>query len=159
MKRFILSVAALLVLGGAGRTFGQGIQTGTIRGMVKDQQALAVPGVAVTATSVALQGPRSTVSDAQGLFVLSQLPAGIYQVKFELTGFATVTLNATVPLGVTVEQNVTLSAGGVTETVQVVAQTPPPIATPMVGINFKHDEIERWQPRARSRGSPRCRRR
>ena len=44
----------------AGASAAQGVQTGTIRGMVKDQQDLAVPGVTVTATSPALQGARTT---------------------------------------------------------------------------------------------------
>ena len=66
MKRLILLTAAWLILGSAGSLFAQGVQTGTIRGMVKDQQDLAVPGATVTATSPALQGPRSTVTDTQG---------------------------------------------------------------------------------------------
>ena len=41
--------------------FAQGIQTGTIRGMVKDQQDLPIQGVTVTARSPVLQPPRSTV--------------------------------------------------------------------------------------------------
>jgi hypothetical protein len=57
----ILFTTAWLIFGSAGSLFAQGVQTGTIRGMVKDQQDLAVPGVTVTATSPALQGPRSTV--------------------------------------------------------------------------------------------------
>ena len=142
MKRFILSVAALFVLCGAGSSFGQGIQTGTIRGTVTDQQGLAVPSVRVTATSSALQGPRTVVSDTAGRFVMRQLPAGTYQVKYELQGFETTTLNADLPLGGTAEQNVTLKPGTVTESVEIVSQTPPPIATPTVGINVKHDEVE-----------------
>ena len=67
MRRLILLTAAWLILGSAGSLFAQGVQTGTIRGMVKDQQDLAVPGVTVTATSPALQGPRSTVTDKEGL--------------------------------------------------------------------------------------------
>ena len=91
MKRIILSVMALLlVLGIASTSFAQGVQTGIIRGTVKDQQGLPVPNVKVTATSPALQGPRSTTSNGQGAFVLRPLPAGDYQVVFELTGFATV---------------------------------------------------------------------
>src|SRR5262249_12216570 len=42
----------------------------------------------------------------------------------------------------TVEQNVTMRPAGVTEAVTVVAETPAPIATPIVGANFKHEEIE-----------------
>src|SRR2546428_8854934 len=107
MKRLILLTAAWLILGSAGSLFAQGVQTGTIRGLVKDQQDLAVPGVTVTVTSPALQGPRSTVTDKEGLYTLRALPPGQYQVKFELSGFATATRSAVVPLGLVVAQNIT----------------------------------------------------
>src|SRR5580765_3106061 len=103
MRRLILLTAAWLILGSTGSLFAQGVQTGTIRGEVKDQQDLAVPGVTVTVTSPALQGPRSTVTDKDGIFAIRALPPGDYQVKFELNGFATLTRNATVPLGLVVE--------------------------------------------------------
>jgi outer membrane receptor protein involved in Fe transport len=122
--------------------FAQGVQTGTIRGTVKDQQDLAVPGVTVTVSSPALQGVRNVTTDAQGGYVFRNLPPGDYEVKFELSGFGTVTQKTAVPLGLTVEQNVTMRPSGVAETVNVVAETPGPIATPIVGANFKHDEIE-----------------
>src|SRR3954466_8164974 len=105
MKPPILLTTAWLILGSLGTVFAQGVQTGTIRGTVKDQQDLAVPGVTVTATSPGLQGPRSTVTDREGLFVFRALPPGAYQVKFELSGFATLTRNTTVPLGSEIEIN------------------------------------------------------
>lgn len=128
------SVAAML---GA-----QGVQTGTVRGAVQDEQGLAVPGVTVSVTSPALQGPRVDTSDATGSFVFPNLPPGPYTVTFELSGFATVTQNTNVPLGGIIQQNVTMRTAGLTETVQVVAESPAPIATPVVGINMKHEEIE-----------------
>ena len=127
MKRLIVLTAAWLIFGSAGSLFAQGVQTGTIRGMVKDQQDLAVPGVTVTVTSPALQGPRSTVTDREGLFAVRALPPGDYQVKFELSGFATITRNTVVPLGLVVETNITMRAANVAETVQVTAEAPAPI--------------------------------
>ena len=138
--RVAMSFACCVVVATA--AYAQGVQTGTIRGMVKDSQDLAVPGVTVTATSPALQGPRTTVTDAQGLYVMRALPPGDYQVKFELNGFATLARNTAVPLGLTIEQNVSMRAAGVSETVQVVAEAPVPIATAGVGLNLKHEEIE-----------------
>src|SRR4029079_17210272 len=127
MRRFTTLVAAVwLILGSAGSLFAQGVQTGTIRGIVKDQQGLAVPGVTVTATSLALQGPRSSVTDKDGIFAIRALPAGAYQVRYELAGFATVVRNANVLLGLTVEQDVSMRPAGVAETVQVTAETPAP---------------------------------
>ena len=138
---FFLSVV-LLAMGIAASAAAQGVQAGTIRGTIKDQQDLPVPGVTVTATSPALQGPRAGVSDTEGRYTLSALPAGTYTLKFELSGFGTIERPVAVPLGVTVEQNASMRPAGVTETVQVVASEPSPIATPVTGANFKHEEIE-----------------
>jgi hypothetical protein len=140
MKRLILSTAILLIL--TGTLLAQGVQTGTIRGMVRDQQDRAVPGATVTATSSGLLGPRTVVSDGEGRYVLTALPPGDYQLTFELAGFATITHTTAVPLGLIVQQDVTLRAGGISEAVQVVAEAPIPIATPVVGMNFKQPEIE-----------------
>jgi hypothetical protein len=145
MRRTIALVAALLaVFAGsfAVDSLAQGVQTGTIRGTVVDSQDLPVPGVTITISSPTLQGVRSTVSAADGTYVFRSLPPGRYEMSFEITSFAPVKRSTDVALGLTVEQNVTLRAGGIAEQVQVVAETPAPIATPIVGANYKHDEID-----------------
>src|SRR5688572_6596890 len=103
----------------------QGAQTGILRGRIVDAQDLPVPGATVTVTSPALQGERSTVTGPDGSFVLRLLPAGTYQVKSELTGFGPQTQTVVVPLGDTVEHNVTLRPENVTSTVEVTAAPPP----------------------------------
>src|SRR6185295_20019340 len=142
VKRMVFVLAAWMVCGLATTAFAQGVQTGTIRGVVKDQQGLATPGVTVTVTSPALQGPRSVVTDTQGLYSIPALPAGTYTVRFELSGFTAIERKTDVALGLTVDQSVTMRPAGVAETVNVVAETPAPIATPVVGANYKHEEIE-----------------
>ena len=132
-----------LALAVTGVAAAQGVQTGTIRGNVVDQQGLAVPGVTVTATSPALQGPRSSTTDASGAFTIPALPPGVYEVRFELSGFATISQSSNVALGLSVDQTVTMRAAAVTETVQVVAETPADIATPVVGINLAKEDIDR----------------
>jgi hypothetical protein len=132
----------LLVFATAALAHAQGVQTGTIRGVVHDEQGLAVPGVTVTVTSPALQGARTQVTDSTGGYTFPNLPPGAYNVTFELTGFATVKRDTNVMLGLVVEQNVTMRAAGVAETVQVVAESPAPIATPIIGANLKHEELE-----------------
>jgi len=122
--------------------FAQGVQTGTIRGTVQDQQGLAVPGVTVTATSTVLQGPRTTVTDGEGNYTLAALPAGQYEVTFELVGFTTVKQRTSVAVGLQVTQNVTLPTGTLSEAIQVVAETPSVIATPTVGANIRKEEID-----------------
>src|SRR3954447_3838472 len=123
-------ITALLVCLTTSLAYAQGVQTGTIRGIVHDQQGLAMPGVTVTAASPTLQGLRSVVTDSTGGFTLPNLPPGTYTVTYELAGFATTTQKSNVLLGLVVDQNVTMRTAGVAETVQVVAESPAPIATP-----------------------------
>jgi hypothetical protein len=142
MKSFVMSAAAWLILGQAASGFAQGVQTGTIRGMVKDQQDLAMPRVAVTATSPALQGTRTAATDSRGAYSLRALPPGRYHLVFELSGFASLTRDVIVRLGLDIEENASMRAAGISEQVNVVAGSPPPIETPIVGANFTHEDIE-----------------
>ena len=59
-----------------------------------------------------------------------------------MSGFVPVSWTTAVPLGLSVEQNVTMLVAGVAEAIDVVAETPGPIATPVVGANFGREEIE-----------------
>jgi hypothetical protein len=140
MKRLVGLAVALLVLSGSAQA--QGVQTGSIRGLVQDPQDRPVPAANISATSPALLEQVSTESDAQGNYTLRALPPGVYEVTVSLNGFTAVRNVIAVPLGLAVEQNVTLRPGGVVETVQVVAQAPPPIATPVIGLNAQHGEVE-----------------
>jgi len=142
MKHTLACLAMLVAMTIPAASRAQGVQTGTIRGIVKDQQGLAVPGATVTATSPALQGSRTAVTDAQGQYTINALPPGAYTLKFTLSGFGDVTQTATLPLGITIEQNATFKPAGLTEAVQVVAPVPAPIATSIVGANIKHEEVE-----------------
>src|SRR2546430_6417759 len=118
ITRSILSLS--LVLLQATLSFGQGLQTGTVRGLVKDDQGLAAPGVTVTVSSPALQGTRVTLTGQDGAYSQRALPPGDYTVKFERDGFATVVRSIAVPVGLEIERNVTLQPAGRTESVQVV---------------------------------------
>jgi hypothetical protein len=120
----------------------QGIQTGSLRGTVTDQQNLPVPGVTVTIQSPAMQGIRSTATEGDGSYSFLRLPPGRYEMTFEISSFAPVKRTSDVLLGLSVEQNVTLAAAGRTEEVQVVAASPAPIVNPTVGANYKHEEIQ-----------------
>jgi len=145
MKRATLLVAttlALVLAGFAADTYAQGTQTGTIRGAITDPQELPVPGVNVTISSPALQGQRTTVSAGDGTYVFRTLPPGQYQLRFEISAFAPAERTVTLPLGLVVEQNVVMQTAGVAEQVQVVAETPAPLASPIIGTNYRTEEIE-----------------
>src|SRR5947209_19238854 len=64
--------------------------TGNSTGRVLDQQNAAVPGVTVTAKNPATGFMRTENSDTEGVYRLSALPVGTYDVTAELTGFKTV---------------------------------------------------------------------
>src|SRR3982751_191387 len=113
--RRIAAVTAVLVLVVTGSGLGKGVQTGAIRGVVKDAQGLVVPGVTVTAMSPALQGPRVAVTDTEGAFSVAALPAGDYTVAYELSVFTAVTRKIVVPVGSTVNESITLTAAGIAE--------------------------------------------
>jgi outer membrane receptor for ferrienterochelin and colicin len=140
MKRLFGIVALLIAFSAVG--FAQGVQTGMIRGIVKDQQGLALPGATVTATSTTLQGERTVVTDTDGSFLFRAMPPGTYQLKFEMSGMSPIQKAAEVPLGGVAQLDITMSISQVAEAVTVAAETPTILTTPVVGANIKHEEVE-----------------
>src|SRR5262245_64131627 len=64
---------------------------GAINGTVTDATKAVLPGVTVTLSGPAVMGTPTTVSDQSGVYRFSALAPGDYTVKFELSGFGTVT--------------------------------------------------------------------
>jgi hypothetical protein len=94
-------------------------------GTVRDNQGGVLPGVTVTATSPALIGGQSSVSEGNGTYQFPTLPAGTYVVTFELPGFQTVKREAVVlALGQTLTIDAELPVGGLSEVVQVTTAAP-----------------------------------
>src|SRR5262245_9292821 len=60
-----------------------------LRGTVKDDSGLALPGVAVELDAIDGSLERSVLTDRAGIYSVSGLPAGHYQVGFRLPSFAT----------------------------------------------------------------------
>lgn len=100
--------------------------TGRIIGVVRDESKAVLPGTAVTATSPALPGgPMTTSSDGQGEYHLVNLPPGLYTITVELSGFSGYKeADLRVTAGGTVERNVSLSVGAVSETITVSGESP-----------------------------------
>jgi hypothetical protein len=140
MTRVLGTLALLLAC--SAPTFAQGTQTGTIRGTVKDQQGLALPGATITATSSALQGERTVVTDTDGIFLLRAVPPGTYNLKVEMSGMAAVQKTADVPLGGVAQLDITMSLSQVQESITVTGETPTILTTPVVGANIKHEVVE-----------------
>jgi hypothetical protein len=99
--------------------------TGNITGRVLDQQAAAVPGVAVTARSPETGFTRTETSDASGVYRLSALPVGTYDLTGELSGFTTVTLRSiAVGVGQTLSIDISMRVAALAETVNVTGAVP-----------------------------------
>src|SRR5262245_10560264 len=91
---------AILIATGCVWGYGQTQTTGSIGGVVQDQTAALIPGVEVTAEQTGTGFKRSTTTSETGVYMLSLLPVGQYNVTFSLSGFRTIinrgiTVNAT----------------------------------------------------------------
>jgi hypothetical protein len=94
--------------------------TATITGIVRDSQSAAIPGVQVTATSVATQQKVSYTTNIDGLFSLRQLPIGQYVVEAEKGGFRRFVRSGLVlTTGQNLELDVQLEVGVVSESITV----------------------------------------
>ena len=123
MRRYLFGTAMILLLTCAS-VFAQQT-TGTVTGRVLDQQGAAVPGTSVTAKSASTGFTRSEVSDGEGVYRLSALPVGVYEVNAELQGFTTVSKkDVIVNLGQTVAIDFALKVATLAETVNVTGATP-----------------------------------
>jgi hypothetical protein len=118
------------------------VPTGTISGRVLDQDGGAVPGATVTATSPNLQGERTVVTSAYGDYSIPLLPPGDYVVSVELSGFQTVQRKTALAPTQTIALDVTLSVGGVTESVTVTAEGSPFLETATNATSVRQELTE-----------------
>lgn len=118
----------IIFLGMASFAFGQET-TGSIEGTLRDPQGNLVAGAPVTVTGVSVGFSRSTASSADGRFVITQLPPGIYKVTVAATsGFGEQVREAVeVVLGKPTAVDFSLQPAGATGTV-VISDTDTPIA-------------------------------
>ena len=103
-------------------TFAFAQQTGRIEGTVTLHEVPTLAGIAVVAESDIMPRPRSTVTDADGRFGLSQLIPGNYRVTFKTAAGASRTVTALVQLDQATVLHLELDAtakGGIEELVVV----------------------------------------
>ena len=100
-------------------------QRGSIEGIVKDASGGVLPGVTVEARSPRMVGVQTAVSDANGAYRFPALPPGPYELTAVLSGFTTTKLpTVMLELGQVLKADVTMSVGGLAETVQVSGESP-----------------------------------
>jgi len=98
--RLSLVVTFVAVVLCATFTLAQGIVTGSISGVVQDQQGAVVPNANVTVTHLTTNRVFTTQTTSAGIIALRDLPTGSYNVKIEAANFrAYEAKNLTVSVG------------------------------------------------------------
>ena len=141
--RLPLVLALLILFAPVSPAVGQTVQTGVITGVINSADGLSLPGVTVTATSPNLQGPRTAVTDGNGVYYLRGLAPGLYHVAFEIPSFqASSRENVEVNAGGVATVDLTMALAGVSETVTVDAEAPSAIATPRTSQTYSKNEVD-----------------
>src|SRR5579885_515512 len=136
MRRSIFAWLAFAIFA-AIRTYGQINATGTLLGTVTDQSGAVVPAASVQATSKETGLARQTTTNEAGQYRFDLLPAGIYEVRVTMKGFAT-SVHANV--GLAVSENTTvdvvLQPSSQAEVVTVEASGAPLIDTQKTDVSL-----------------------
>lgn len=135
---WVAAAAYVLLAGPFAGTAAAQSTTGTIQGVVRDDQNAVIPGATVTIRNVGTGQVRTQVSSEQGQYRFPNLQVGEYELAVELSGFGTYKQSG---LNLSLNQDavidVTLRPAGIAESVQVTADTPLlNTTTAEVGVRF-----------------------
>jgi len=97
---------------------------GNITGTVYDESGAVIPAVVVTITNKETGLTRNATTGGEGVFSISSLPAGTYEVKAEVPGFRTVVREATIAVGGLTTADLHLQIGASKDIVTVEGVTP-----------------------------------
>ena len=144
MGRLVSSavVVLLALVGFESSAAAQGVQTGSVRGVVRDAAGLVLPQATVRAESPVLQGNRETVADQAGAYQLTGLAPGLYTITFEFSGLQSVTSALHVGVGTIESLDAGLHPASVAEAVTVTAATPSMLARATGGTSLRASEID-----------------
>ena len=87
--------------------------TASLSGRITDQQGGAIAGTQIIAIQKGTGIQRKAKSNDEGLFVLTNLAPGEYEVKIEMSGFRVKTYSAELQVGQSASLDVTLEVAGV----------------------------------------------
>jgi outer membrane receptor protein involved in Fe transport len=98
---------------------------GAVAGTVFDPSGAVVPNAAILIHNDATNAEIHLISDGSGYFKAPQLPAAVYTVTVNATGFAPFReVNVIVQVGLTTDVSPRLQAAGTTSTVEVTGEAP-----------------------------------
>src|SRR5262249_15124550 len=120
LVRLLLVIVAFAV--GIAPALAQTGSTSALTGRVTDPTGAVLPGVEVTATSVATNQPRTVITAEDGVYRIPLLEPGAYKVRFSLAGFkAAEVMRVNLAVTETAVLNQTLEVGTPTQAVTVEA--------------------------------------
>jgi outer membrane receptor protein involved in Fe transport len=111
----LISVFAITALS----VFAQ--NTGSITGLVKDQNDAVVAGATIVASNKGSGRVTTTISDGNGKYEFKNLPSGQYRIQVKKGGFSDIGESVSVDSGENVVQDFNISLGGLREEVTVTA--------------------------------------
>lgn len=148
----VLILVFLLLLATAPAVLAQSSTAASLEGKASDETGAALPGVTVTLSSPVLQiAVPSQATRGDGVYRFVNLPAGVYQVMFELTGFQTIVredvrLNA----GFAARVDAAMKLGSVEEKVTVTGEGPVVDVSTTVGSTNLTKELLENVPNTRT---------
>ena len=122
-KRFLVLSLAFWLTGSLTGAVSAQSTTGSISGVVKDNNGAVIPDARVNLANPATGIAQSAMTNSDGVFLAPQLPAGVYTITIEHPGFKKFTMTG-VSLSAADRLNagaLTLETGAVTDTVTVTA--------------------------------------
>ena len=140
-KIFKLALILLLAFGLSSPTFAQGRLTGSISGIVVDDQGHAIPGATVSLSGPALMGTKSYVTSDTGDFRFVALLPGEYEIKAEMSGFNSfIQKGLYCSVGKIAECKITLTPTALKTEITVVAASPTiDVQSTKMAVNYGKD--------------------
>jgi hypothetical protein len=129
---FVLAISLCAV----GNANAQNLQRGEVSGFVYDSSHAFVPGAKVTISNSSTGYKREQTTDSSGSYDFAQLLPGVYEIKADATGFASINItDVHIEIGSSQSLDITLPVKGQTATVTVSASAAGPVDTSTAGIN------------------------
>lgn len=117
--------------------------TGSITGVIIDQNGAVVPNATVVITNQGTNEKRTVQADSEGRYDVPSLPTGVYTIEASGSGFSASSVkDLRLAVGDRARADVTLAAAGVAAVVDVIDQTTTDTETATIGDTIDTDRIQ-----------------